>query len=73
MDKLAEEILEEVRAHPGREFYPSDLLHLQSPADIEMQMMWLYENGYVGGDIYSPTVTGIPSTIKIKYIVYHGD
>lgn len=47
MDKLAKEILAEVKAQPDREFKPRDLSHLQSIADVQMQMMWLYENGYV--------------------------
>jgi hypothetical protein len=71
MDRLAKEILAEVKANPGREFSPKDLSHLQSIADVQMQMMWLYENGYVGGDVNPPSNPNAPSTISIKFIVYH--
>lgn len=71
MDRLAKEILEEVKAHPGKEFRPRDLSHLQSIADVQMQMMWLCENGYVSGDLNPPSNPNDPRTISIKYIVYH--
>ena len=71
MDRLAKEILEEVKAHPGKEFRHRDLSHLQSIADVQMQMMWLYENGHVGGDINPPSNPNDPSTVTIKHIIYH--
>ena len=55
MDRLAKEILEEVKAQPGRNFRLRDLSHLQSIADLQMQMLWLYENGYVSGELNPPT------------------
>jgi hypothetical protein len=71
MDRLAKEILEEVKANPDREFRLKDLSHLQSIDDVQSQMMWLYENGYVGGDVNPPSDRNDPSTITIKFIVYH--
>jgi hypothetical protein len=71
MDRLAKEILEEVKANPGRNFRPKDLSYLQSIADVQMQMMWLYENGYVSGEVNPPSNPSDASSITIKFIVYH--
>jgi hypothetical protein len=71
MDRLAKDILEEVKAHPGIKFSPRKLSHLQSIADVQMQMMWLYENGYVSGDLNPSSNPNDPRTITIKFIVYH--
>lgn len=71
MDKLASEILAEVQRKPGEKFYPEDLLHLQSHFDVEMQMLWLLEQGYVGGGVLPPSVPGISDTSKIAYIIYY--
>jgi len=71
MDKLALEILAEVKRNPGKIFYPNDLLHLQSYSDIKMQMLWLYQNGYISGRVLPPSIPGIPETIGIEYIVYY--
>lgn len=70
MDRLAKEILEEVKAHPGREFRPRDLSHLQSITGLQMQMLWLYENGHVSGELNPPSNPNDPRTITIKFIVY---
>lgn len=70
MDRLAKEILEEVKAHPGKEFRPRDLTHLQSIADLQTQMLWLYENAYVSGELNPPSNSNDPRTITIKFIVY---
>ena len=63
MDKLAAEILAEAKKNPNVEFRPKYFTYLDNPLVTSSQMVWLYENGYVGGEMLDSTT--------IDYIVFH--